>query len=408
MSTASLKTPRSHLYWLWGILAFFGLLAAGQLERIEPTGLPAFYVHDVLLVGYVLWHTTYKAWLQQLRRLLQKLPTLGWISLGWVGAGLAIAAISNHSVTYSLMVLARFALYALAACSLYFDLKHSADKIQPLFVRAAIVFFFSLLLYFGVLQYFLVPDTRFLFYMGWDYHYYRLISTIFDPGFTGLILALGYLFIQESLQYISPKLRKFAVALSLAMVGGVLLTYSRASYLAFGVIIVFLVWKKWQSAQLKQACGQALLAVFFVASLFFLPRPGGEGVRLERTSTISARTSAAEQSLRTVDSPTDLIIGQGLFVPLSVSSVSEYSGTLNHAKVADNWMVALLAGTGVVGTVLAFAVLFQLLRWAMRKPKSLLWIALLAVLVHGLFNASITYPFIWIILLSWGVLTLES
>lgn len=391
-------------------MAFYGLLALGQLERIELGGLPAFYLHDGVLALYVAAHCVDTAWRQLVRRILQKIPTLGWISLGWVGAGLLAAVATQHSITYSLLVLLRLGLYLLAGSCLYFDLRH--HRITSRLLRSSLIFFFSALALFGFLQYLFLPDVRFLYYLGWDDHYYRLISTIFDPGFTGLLLTMGYLFLQHATAKVRKPLRPYVLVLSLLMVLGVLLTYSRASYIALGIALGLLTWQSWISLQKKRAVTQVVIAVCFVLAMFGLPRPGGEGVRLERTSTIVARLDTAQSALRTIDSLPVLIFGNGLFVfPSSdpeLQFVSPYTGRPSHAQIPDNWFLTLLSGTGLVGTVLGCALLVMLLRWSFRRPGSYLGIAILAVLGHGLFNASLTYPFVWMVLISWGVLTLES
>ena len=46
---------------------------------------------------------------------------------------------------------------------------------------------------FGWAQYIFLPDLRDLKYLGWDDHYFRLVGTFLDPGFTGIILVFGFL-----------------------------------------------------------------------------------------------------------------------------------------------------------------------------------------------------------------------
>ena len=57
----------------------------------------------------------------------------------------------------------------------------------------------------GFIQYFFYPDLRNLYYLGWDPHYYRIVSTILDPNFCGILFALGvflslYLYSQKKLK----------------------------------------------------------------------------------------------------------------------------------------------------------------------------------------------------------------
>lgn len=385
--------------WMWLLLVFFGLVSLGQLQRIELGFLPAFYVHDVVIALFLGWLAAQRRWWQELQGISKRFPTLGWICLGWAGMGLVYAAFQGAAITYSLFVFLRFFSYFTAAVGVFVCIRQRI--ITPAMLRSSLIFFFTLLLLFGALQYFFMPDTRFLFFLGWDDHYYRVISTLFDPGFTGILYVLGYLFLQEEMSD-GKHIRPYALVLSLSLMVGVLFTYSRASYLAFATVILFLTWQKWHVGQARQAAAQAFLSVVFVLCLFFLPQPGGEGVKLTRTSTITSRALTAQSSFDSLTSPTTFLLGNGIFVP-PAQTPSLYTGTTSHAKTQDNWILALLTGTGVVGTVFGFAVLVMLIRWAFRDQRSYVWIALFAILVHGMFNATITFPFVWIVLLSWGV-----
>ena len=68
--------------------------------------------------------------------------------------------------------------------------------------------------------------------LGWDDHYYRLISVLFDPNFTGLILVLGLILI-----YFNRPRSWWLYAIHLL---ALLLTYSRSSYLALLVAGLYL------------------------------------------------------------------------------------------------------------------------------------------------------------------------
>ncbi|MDZ7586275.1 MAG: hypothetical protein U0946_00850, partial [Patescibacteria group bacterium] len=39
-------------------------------------------------------------------------------------------------------------------------------------------------------QYLFLPDTRFLLKFGWDEHYYRMIGTVLDPNYLGIMLGI--------------------------------------------------------------------------------------------------------------------------------------------------------------------------------------------------------------------------
>ncbi|MBU1110279.1 O-antigen ligase family protein [Patescibacteria group bacterium] len=86
---------------------------------------------------------------------------------------------------------------------------------------------FSLL---GLVQFLLFPDFSKYIQHGWDPHYYRLLSTFFDPNFAGIFLILGFvLAVSLLLTRNSNKLRRHAA--------------SRGSHGTFDVL-VSPVWEK--------------------------------------------------------------------------------------------------------------------------------------------------------------------
>jgi hypothetical protein len=391
------------IFWL----SFWCLLSLGQLQRIEWSSLPAFYLHEIVIAGYLCVHVFEKKWWNHAKDILKKVPTLGWVCLSWVGGGLLFSLFTATPSALPFLYLARILLYVTAAVTLHQDLQQ--HRLSNTTFWFGLFSFFGLLIYFGILQYLLLPDTTFLFFLGWDDHYYRMISTLLDPGFTGIVYCLGYVlttvWLVQNNNHSAKNTTPFSYfsantikALAGALVLGTLLTYSRASYVALlvsFVLIAFSTWKKYKIIFWKNL----FFAVIFIATIPFLPRPGGEGVKLERTSTITARTQSIETALQTMNTPHEFVIGQGLFVQ-PTPDTSQYSQSLNHAKQPDNWMILILTGTGGVGTVLILLVLAQSL-YASYNAKNYIWIGILTVLAHGLFNASITYPFVLLILGAW-------
>jgi hypothetical protein len=395
-----------------GYFVFFLVAALGQLQRIELLGLPAFYFHEVLLSVFVGWHVVNLDWRVFVMRILKKVPTVGRVGLGWVGAGLIIALFSHTPILTPLLYLIRLGLYLLSGLSLLFDLKK--NKINQQFLSLCLLTFFSLITYFGLLQYIFVPDTRFLFFLGWDDHYYRLISTLFDPGFTGIILCLGFIFSQLHIaEYISHQRKKHLFThttfclwlLSISSVVAILLTYSRASYIAFIFSTICLLQKNWRANRQLFITNLCML-FFFILAIPFLPKPGGEGVNLARTSTIESRISVTQTAFASMNKPIDFLFGKGIFTqPAQLSSSpTEHS---QHARLPDNWLILLFTGTGIGGTVIAATILSHLLQRKFLWQKYL-WIGILAVFIHGLFNATVTYPFVLIVLGTWTAITLEN
>src|SRR5258708_37344151 len=92
---------------------------------------------------------------------------------------------------------------------------------------------------FGWIQYFFFPDLRALKMLGWDDHYFRLVSNFFDPAFTGILLVLAEILIFIKTVKSETRLNYF---LNIFLIITVLFTYSRAIYLALFFAFLFLFW----------------------------------------------------------------------------------------------------------------------------------------------------------------------
>jgi hypothetical protein len=96
----------------------------------------------------------------------------------------------------------------------------------------------------GFLQYFLFPSFESIFALGWDRHAFRFAGPWLDVNFTGLLLTLMILWL---LNKFKTKTGPFYLhTLVVTAFIGLLLTYSRGSYLAFftGITVFFYLKKK--------------------------------------------------------------------------------------------------------------------------------------------------------------------
>ncbi len=207
----------------------------------------------------------------------------------------------------------------------------------------------TLFLSIGFLQYFFLPDTRFLTYLGFDDHYFRLVGSLLDPNFTGLVFVIFTL--------LSPKIFFAIPLLALA------LTFSRASFLTLAVSLLYLcVVKK----QFKLLLLILILGVF----LYFVPKPFGEGVNLLRTFSIISRFENQRQALAIFAQNPILGVGFG-------------------PRKIDNSFIFVLTTTGLAGFVSFLTFLKKV--WQITSDP-FVKAALLATLVHSLFNNSFFYP----------------
>lgn len=364
------------------LLIALGLIPLGQLERLQLAGGMAVYFHEIFLGIFVLLQLP---WL--LKQPLSKAFAL--LQLLIVASILLHFQIFSKEIIAPLAYLARFDLYIAAAFCTYGLIKQGLVKTQYLLhilILAAVI-----VAILGWLQYCLIPDTRFLVYLGWDDHYLRLISTLLDPGFTGIFLAFGLLLLERHTINGWSKLtlpRKLVAILSGALLFSALLfTYSRASYLAYVVGNGWL----WLNLRSKRYVF-ILLTVLFVVGMFLLPRPRSEGTRLERTASVTARITTVQKGIA-VNSVTEAIFGRGWYASkLDPTHTLQGIQVPVHPSAPENSFVFIFESLGVVGIAIFAWWLQQLARETGRMSD--FWLLSVAAGTHALFTNTLFYAFV--------------
>lgn len=378
------------------LFSFFICLALGQLQRWQVTPTIAVYAHDLVIVITLL----VIGWEQ--RRGLSKTfhefsPGKIWeknklpIALGAVAVtSLLVATLTTGlSSLVAWLYLARFFTYGLFSYAIA-----TYGPLPKLDIRWGYTATGVMVAGLGLLQYLLMPDTRFLAILGWDDHYYRLISTWFDPGFTGLGLVLTFVLLEDFRRWFS---RMWITCLQAGVVMAILLTYSRSSWLSLIVTTLGLVfvWGRRTNKKLSELLPVGLAVGLLLTSMLWLPKPTGEGVDLGRTSTLVARQTSFTTSVGQL-TPVQWVIGRGVFVPFPTLTAPP-QGQPDHGRQADNILIWSLSGLGLIGTGL---LLFQLVKWGKVwwHQSPLVVVAVAATLTHGLFNNSLWQPFIFLFL----------
>lgn len=294
-------------------------------------------------------------------------PTIGFIVAGVISLLIALTRFNFWQVLIGSTYLLRWFIYTSPAYSFL-----QSFKVLPIVgIGTAIL---------GLIQYVLIPDVRFLANMDWDPHFYRIVGTLLDPGFTGLILVFTMVYLVLKKYH---KLWWVIVYVALA------LTYSRSSYLAF---LMAFTWISWQ----KKTWKYFLVSLCLVSvTVTILPRwSDGEGVKLERTSTIWARIRNWQESW-TIFSQNP-ILGVGF----NTYRYARNADLKNHAGAgADSSLLLVLATTGVVGFVFYLKYLKGI--WNTGKKNLVLSTSFVALLVHAWFLNSLFYPevMVWLGLL---------
>jgi O-antigen ligase/polysaccharide polymerase Wzy-like membrane protein len=371
------------------ILVLFSL---GQLQRIQLNEVMTFYAHDIFIaIWLVLIALKHR---QRMLTLIKKyfFNYLTYSLIIWIILGLVINFISHNFSIIPLLYIARAITYLLFALSLPLALTYSSKSYNRYWVLVGLFIAIS-----GILQYLLFPDTRFLKYLGWDDHYFRLIGTQLDPNFTGILLTITFLITQG----VWDKQNRVKTCLSILLTGAILLTYSRASFLSFiigSALIIFIGFIKSHQKNISLS----IIMGLFIILIPLLPRPDGEGVKLERTASISARIKSNQLSLKNLNKY-EWFWGKGLFV--YQAQPQEKSFWPNTAHFSNNLIVFLFTSMGVIGLGLSLIILYKVGEYLYEKDMYI-FIAFIAILIHSQFNHTLFQPFVWLWITN-QILTIE-
>ncbi|MDD2483120.1 MAG: O-antigen ligase family protein [Candidatus Shapirobacteria bacterium] len=229
---------------------------------------------------------------------------------------------------------------------------------------------------FGLVQYFFWPDFTSFKSLSWDPHLYRLVSTFFDPTFTALI----YLF----LIIIVFLDKKFPLRIPVLIISylALALTYSRSSYLCFFVAFTFIAYQK------KNLKIFILSSLLIFSTIFLLPRFEGEGTKLERTSSITAKVENYKEGFNIfLKSP---IVGHGYNNLFYVRQIKNQNSHANSGF--DGSLMTILTTSGIIGLILFLLGLKKVFISGNLVIKTIL----ISLLLHSIFANSLLYP--WILL----------
>ena len=229
---------------------------------------------------------------------------------------------------------------------------------------------------FGFIQYFIWPNLTIMASQNWDPHLYRLVSSYFDPTFTGLI----FLFILICVYFSKIKFKNIIL---LIIYIAIALTYSRSTLVSF--LIVF----SYPSFVKKD------IKIFFIALSIFiftfaiLPRMPGEGTRLERTSSIFAKIQNYKQGINIfIKNP---ITGIGYN---NIPFLNPQNNQSHSNSGFDSSLLTIAITTGIFGLI--FLILG--LHYEFINGNLFFQSLLLALIIHSLFANSLFYPYITLLL----------
>jgi hypothetical protein len=237
-------------------------------------------------------------------------------------------------------------------------------------------------------QYIFYPDVRYLQIAEWDPHYFRVVGTLLDPGFVSIILVFCLIYL-----YTHPIKNSFIQKISFIICYICFaLTYSRTGFITIFAASAFYSWsiKSWRFI--------SITTIILIFTLLILPRtPGGEGVKLERTSSIKARIINWQNSASIfIKNP---ILGVGFNTYRYAQKQAGFLDTSNWLKShagagADSSLLFIAATTGIAG--LAFFIRYLNSVWKISSDYPFIRVSLVALFFHSFFLNSLFYPFVLI------------
>ena len=328
--------------------------------------LPIYYL-DLLHLSFTLTLIKTRLYFIKDRSVIFLLLTL-WLSLAF---STKLAQPRDYLISVS------YLLRLIAVIGFYFSLNSISITLR----RRLLFFMLTSFMFLGLAQYLFFPDIRLYQYLGFDDHYYRLVGSLLDPNYTGAVLTVAF-FVFATLPL------RLSWSLQLLSLLTLLLTFSRASFLSFFIILCLKLAKQHRLKYLLLFIPAVILGVYF------LPKPFGEGVNLLRTYSVYSRLSANLDALEIFKAHP--LFGVG-FNTLKLS----FPGS--HSTGIDNSYLYILATSGLAGISAFIYFLYTQLKPIRHHPY---FLALLSLLIHSLFNN--TFFYIWITSLFFLILSLAK
>lgn len=238
---------------------------------------------------------------------------------------------------------------------------------------------------FGWIQYFIFPDLRFLKSFGWDDHYLRLVSTFLDPAFTGILLVLAEILV---LVKTLSKKTVFNYFLNILFVLTILFTYSRSSFIAFAVTLVFLFLK----FRMKFIF---LLLGLFLVFIPLLPKENSEGTNLTRTYSINQKFINYDESLKLIKQSPLFGVGFDNLCIAKQRFLKEQNTQSHTCSGLDNSVLFIIATTGIIGLVVFIHSMLRIVQKTTQDKMGTAFVAsLIAIFIHGMFTNTFFYSFV--------------
>ncbi|HNQ30952.1 MAG TPA: O-antigen ligase family protein [Candidatus Woesebacteria bacterium] len=334
-----------HTFFLTCVALCIGI---GQLGRFTlPSGI-SFYVLESVIVA----HSIYILWANRESVRTWKAGTLSRIALLWFGYVALLWVLTYSSYTHRENITALLYIVRVAALATYgyllarahINFRQLEKSLDILTLAVALV---------CLVQYFILPDLRFLLAYGWDPHMYRAVGTILDPPLVGSILGISLLYQWKKGNVWGIGLITLAIAL----------LFSRSTYIAVMVTMAFygLANRKWVG--LTQWVF-AFALVVYLAPYTIPARVDLESAKITRTSTVMSRSVELKEGIHAWMSSPVFGIGYNRVGAYKADHPTyERTEVSNHARSAfHSFWLTQLATTGIVGFSLMGAWIYRFLK----------------------------------------------
>lgn len=364
------------------IFLYFILFPFGQILRLEI--FPGVTLHPIDLVVFLIALQAFSK--NKFPRYIKKFKNLIlFMSLSLI---FSLYFFKAQEIITGLLYLIRFSVYGLFSVRFWQLGQKKENKKLILNSLLGVSLFIAL---FGWGQYFLFPDLRALYYLGWDDHFFRLTSTFLDPAFTGILIILATLLLFAYKKYV----------FLLFLLTTLAFTYSRASFLAFTFGVIFLATK-------QKALRQALIFVSFLGLVvFFLPRPAGEGVKLTRSRSVILKIQNYKESFDLWQKSPLLGVGFNNICIAKQKFLTEVDNknkepSSHSCSGLDNSFLFVLTTIGALGFLIFLEFTISVIRQTSLNLYGQVFLSsLVATSIHSLFTNTLFYPWVmgWLFIL---------
>lgn len=277
-----------------------------------------------------------------------------------------------------------------------------SSLLKNLFNEKILIFSGVIIAALGLGQFIFFPDLEFLATINFDPHYYRTVSTLLDPNFTGAFLSLTAVILWPKL--LTKQILKSDLWIFILIYLTLLTTFSRGGYLAFttGLLTISL---------LNKSVKQVILATILSGLLLFSFQQYNQQVatpkKIDRAQSAAARLDTWQQGLDLFQRYPILGVGFNTYryaLRQEQLADEQFLGK-RGASTNDSSLLYVAATTGVVGLTFYLAFLGGIFRLGWLKKSHtggvILIGGLMALLSQSFFANTLFYPFllIWIILI---------